>query len=136
MHPTARPAAPATRPILLDLVHLSRQTADDLDLQRELLELFQHQAPDLIARMRALMQDQASAEPQAVLCNLVHQLKGSALAIGAFLLAETAAETERDLAEKTNFSISGTGDTALLPLAAVLAQSLAAIDDYISKLKI
>ncbi|MHB8883717.1 MAG: Hpt domain-containing protein [Methylovirgula sp.] len=86
--------------------------------------------------MRALTQEKASVEPQADLGNLVHQLKGSALAIGAFLLAETAAETERDLAERASFSAPGTAEAALSPLAAVLAQSLTAIDAYISRLKI
>lgn len=123
------------RPILLDLAHLSRQTADDLQLQRELLELFKLQSPELIARMRALMLEQQSAKPQPVLCHLIHQLKGSALAIGAFPLAAAAAAAEQSLAESTGFSSAESDEAVLSALAAVLAQSLVAIDIYISCLE-
>ena len=125
-----------TRPILLDLEHLSRQTADDLQLQRELLELFKLQSPKLIAGMRALMAEPQSVKPQPVLSNLIHQLKGSALAIGAFPLAEAAAEAERSLAKSTGLSTPESDEAALSALAVVLARSLVVIDIYISRLEI
>lgn len=136
MHRTAQTATVEARPILLDLAHLSQQTADDLQLQRELLELFKLQSPELIARMRALTWKQPSAESQPVLCDLVHQLKGSALAIGAFPLAAAAAAAERTLAESTGSNTPESDEAVFSALAAVLARSLAAIDDYISKLEI
>ena len=95
MHCPAQTATMEAHPILLDLTHLSLQTADDRHLQRELLELFKRQAPELVARMRALTRNQTPAGPQPALADLIHQLKGSALAIGAFPLAAAAAETEQ-----------------------------------------
>lgn len=122
--------------ILLDLTHLSQQTADDRHLQRELLELFKRQAPELVARMRALTRNQTPAVPQPVLADLIHQLKGSALAIGAFPLAAAAAAAEQALAENAGAGAAKNGEAMLSALTTVLAQSLTVIDHYISKIEI
>lgn len=133
---TAQTTAPQSPLILLDLAHLSRQTADDRQLQRELLQLFKLQSPELVAQMHALTSLPPSAEPQPVLCNLIHQLKGSALAIGAFPLAAAAAAAEQALAPSGNVSAAESGEAVLAALAAMLAQSLIAIDIYISELEV
>jgi HPt (histidine-containing phosphotransfer) domain-containing protein len=74
-----------SRPI--DLAHLSRQTNGDRSLEQEVLGLFVQQA--------VLVREQmAGADPEGRF-RLAHSLKGSALGIGAFALADCAAEIER-----------------------------------------
>jgi HPt (histidine-containing phosphotransfer) domain-containing protein len=72
--------APDDRPI--DLVHLARATLGDRGLEREVLQLFDRQADQLIARMR-------SATPASI-ATLAHTLKGSARGIGAWRVARAA----------------------------------------------
>jgi HPt (histidine-containing phosphotransfer) domain-containing protein len=76
--------APGDRPI--DLVHLARTTMGDRSLEREVLQLFDRQAIQLIARMRA------SAPGGLVM--LAHTLKGSARGIGAWRVARAAEALE------------------------------------------
>lgn len=73
-------AASDTPPINFDF--LRRQTFDDLDLQRELLELFVAQARELVPSLPA-----RSPHEQA---DLAHRLVGSARAVGAVAAAEAA----------------------------------------------
>ena len=77
------PLAPLDAP--LDLDHLARMTLGDTELEHEVLAMFAEQSIRLIAAMAALPAD-ASA--------LAHKLKGSARGIGAFAVAEAAAELE------------------------------------------
>lgn len=80
----ADPACP------IDLVHLSRQTMGDRELEVELLALFDRQAAAIAARLGAL-----DAEgPQNWRVDLAHKLKGSARAIGAFAVAAAAENYE------------------------------------------
>ena len=83
-------AAPA-----IDHAHLARMTFGDRGLERELLELFDRQAAILLARMRTA--DAASVAA------LAHTLKGSALGVGASLVAQAAAAVEQasDAAERS-----------------------------------
>src|SRR5205823_3159578 len=60
--------APGDRPI--DLVHLARTTMGDRSLEREVLQLFERQATQLVGRMR-------TAAPGSI-GMLAHTLKGSA----------------------------------------------------------
>jgi HPt (histidine-containing phosphotransfer) domain-containing protein len=76
--------APDERPI--DLVHLARTTLGDRTLEREVLQLFDRQSTQLIARMR-------SAAPDG-LAMLVHTMKGSARGIGAWRVARAAEALE------------------------------------------
>lgn len=74
------------RPV--DLAHLAQQTMGDRDLERDVLNLFVHQAlgvRDQIAK--------ASVEERLF---LLHGLKGSARAVGAFAVAGCADEIERN----------------------------------------
>jgi HPt (histidine-containing phosphotransfer) domain-containing protein len=77
------PLAPLDAP--LDLDHLARMTLGDTELEHEVLAMFAAQSIRLIAAMAALPAD-ASA--------LAHKLKGSARGVGAFAVAEAAAELE------------------------------------------
>jgi HPt (histidine-containing phosphotransfer) domain-containing protein len=77
------PLAPDDGPI--DIVHLQRMTLGDAGLEREVLAMFSAQAVHLADALAGLPTDAAA---------LVHTLKGSARAIGAFGVAEAAARLE------------------------------------------
>ncbi len=67
----------------LDLVHLSRQTLGDRELEREILSLFVKQSVQLSQRMFK----SSKAEEQH---DLAHTLIGSARAVGAWRVAKAA----------------------------------------------
>ena len=75
---------------VLDLEHLSRQTAGDRALEGELLALFEAQC----ARLRPLL---AAGPSPAERADAAHTLKGSARAIGAWPLAAAADRLEAAL---------------------------------------
>ena len=75
---------------VLDLDHLSRQTAGDRALEGELLALFEAQC----ARLRPLL---AAGRPSGERADAAHTLKGSARAIGAWRLAAAADRLEAAL---------------------------------------
>ncbi|WP_315920098.1 Hpt domain-containing protein [Mesorhizobium sp. SP-1A] len=72
----------------LDLEHLARQTMDDRDLAREVLELFVQQAISVRDSM-------AGCDARQRLL-LAHNLKGAARGVGAFAIAEWAARAEEN----------------------------------------
>lgn len=78
----ARPSN--SRPI--DLVHLAIQTMGDKLLEIEVLQMFARQA-------RQLMKELASGNTAARAAT-AHRLKGAALAVGAFSVAEAAGAIE------------------------------------------
>src|SRR5215468_7922006 len=80
--PPLSPGEPA-----VDLAHLARMTFGEKGLEREVLELFEHQANMLLAHM-------AAEEPRMVGA-LAHTLAGSASGIGAWRVAEAATALER-----------------------------------------
>jgi HPt (histidine-containing phosphotransfer) domain-containing protein len=80
------PAAPALQTRTIDRAHLKQMTFGDRSLERELLQLFDRQAEQLMARMRA--------SDAAVLAMLAHTLKGSALGVGANDVARAASAAE------------------------------------------
>jgi HPt (histidine-containing phosphotransfer) domain-containing protein len=73
-----------SRPI--DLAHLSRQTMGDRALEQEVLALFVQQA--------ILVKEQIAGAVVAERLRLAHSLKGSARGVGAFAIADCAAEIE------------------------------------------
>ena len=75
------------RPI--DLVHLSRQSLGDRALETELLSLFERQAHLIVARMAGPELDGRA------FVELAHTLKGSALVVGAWRVAEAARKCEQ-----------------------------------------
>ncbi|MCC2688400.1 MAG: Hpt protein [Rhizobiaceae bacterium] len=81
---------PACRPV--DLAHLSRQTMGDRELEREVLQLFVQQAEAVRTRI-------LEAEIGERLF-LAHGLKGSAMNIGAYAIAECAGKIEDSPADR------------------------------------
>ncbi|MGN6766723.1 MAG: Hpt domain-containing protein [Rhizobiaceae bacterium] len=82
--------AARTRPI--DLAHLSRQTLGDRAVEEEVLSLFMQQAGTVCEQIST-----AASEERR---NLAHGLKGSALGVGAFAVAEAASAVEAEPASK------------------------------------
>jgi HPt (histidine-containing phosphotransfer) domain-containing protein len=114
---------------LLDLEHLSHQTSGDTLLERELLNLFRQRAPELLDRMHTL----ALTPHGSALCDLAHQLRGSALALGTFAVAAAAEMVEHAFAPNAWHDDGGavfhaSGEAALATLAFNLTQALAAIE--------
>jgi HPt (histidine-containing phosphotransfer) domain-containing protein len=75
-----------SRPI--DLVHLATQTMGDKLLEIEVLQMFARQA-------RQLMKELSSADADVTVAS-AHRLKGAALAVGAFGVAEAAGAVETE----------------------------------------
>ena len=69
----------------IDLGHLARMTCGEKALEREVLEMFLKQSDRLVSAL--------SDTPEAAV-DLSHALKGSARAIGAFGVADLAANVE------------------------------------------
>jgi HPt (histidine-containing phosphotransfer) domain-containing protein len=105
------PLAPDDGPI--DIEHLQRMTLGDASLEREVLAMFSAQAAGLIGKLAALPVDAAA---------LAHTLKGSARAIGAFAVADAAADLEAALQQ------GGNVPQALTELKATIAQARMAVD--------
>jgi HPt (histidine-containing phosphotransfer) domain-containing protein len=105
------PLVPDDGPI--DLDHLKRMTLGDESLEREVLAMFSAQSVSLIGALAALPAEAAG---------LVHTLKGSARAVGAFAVADAAAVLEAALKN------SGDPAEALAELKDAVAQARAAID--------
>jgi HPt (histidine-containing phosphotransfer) domain-containing protein len=99
----------------IDIEHLARMTLGERSLEREVLELFGRQADILLPRIRR--GDLALAAASA------HTLKGSALGIGAFGVAQAADAVER--AQKSDRD--GSVVTAIETLAVVLEETKAEI---------
>ena len=83
----------------VDLVHLSSLTMGDKHLEIEILEMFSAQIPQYLEMANA-------SKDQREIRRAAHTIKGAARGVGAFRLAELAAETEEsgafDLKEMTN----------------------------------
>jgi HPt (histidine-containing phosphotransfer) domain-containing protein len=77
----------STVPPPVDLAHLARYTGGDPVLDREVLQLFVQQSSAMLAQL-------PGARDAKTWHDIVHALKGSARGIGAFALAEVAAEAE------------------------------------------
>ena len=110
------PLVPDDGPI--DIAHLQRMTLGDVSLEREVLAMFAAQAAGLV-RALANSPDDAGA--------LVHTLKGSARAIGAFAVADAASSLE--------LLIGSGGDRrkALVELNDAVARARAAIDEILQR---
>ena len=121
--PNSRPdpavAAPAAGEPAIDLVHLERQTDGDSALQQELLALFEGQLTSLPAQV-----SDDSAEPRRR-ADAAHQLKGSALALGAWVVARAAAAVETALSDGA--AGPGAVTSALAQLSSAVAAARAAL---------
>ena len=76
----------------VDLVHLNRYTGGDRALNEEILSLFEQQCHEMLARLDSFAT--ASGEDKHWR-EITHTLKGAARGIGAFALADAAAEAEK-----------------------------------------
>jgi HPt (histidine-containing phosphotransfer) domain-containing protein len=110
------PLAPDDGPI--DIVHLRRMTLGDVDLEREVLAMFSAQAVGLAGALATLPSDARA---------LVHTLKGSARAIGAFGVADAAACLEAMIQN------GGNPVEALAELDDAVSQARAAIDAILQR---
>jgi len=74
----------------VDLEHLARYTGGEADLNAEVLEMFVGQCAQALIRLHALIESRDVRTWRDTL----HTLKGSALGVGAFPLAEELASAE------------------------------------------
>lgn len=130
MHHSSQTVAEASA-APFDRRHLAQQTGGDLALQRELLEMFRDRAPLLLDAMQRLIETPQA--PTRALCDLAHQLKGSALAIGAFNVALAAGTVEGRSAGDPCGGRTDAG-AAVAALAEALAQTLPALDAHLRAL--
>ena len=105
------PLAPEDGPI--DVEHLRRMTLGDANLERQVLAMFLAQASRLVDALAGLPADAGV---------LAHTLKGSALAIGAFRLADAAGWLE------TAVLTGGDPAAASADLTEAFAQARTSID--------
>lgn len=133
MHRSSQTVAEASA-APFDRRHLAQQTGGDLALQRELLEMFRDRAPLLLDAMQRLTETPQA--PARALCDLAHQLKGSALAIGAFNVALAAGAVEGRFAGDPcgGRTDAGAALAALAALAEALALALPALDAHLRAL--
>ena len=110
------PLAPDDGPI--DTEHLQRMTLGDASLEREVLAMFSGQAIRLMRELAAPSSDRPA---------LVHMLKGSARAIGAFRVGEAAESLEAVLRQ------GGDPSEALDELADAVTSARAAIDEILRR---
>jgi HPt (histidine-containing phosphotransfer) domain-containing protein len=110
------PLVPDDGPI--DIEHLQRMTLGDGRLEREVLAMFSAQAASLLATLASLPPDAGA---------LVHTLKGSARAIGAFAVADAALDLE------TAFQNGRDRATALGALDEAIRQARTAIDLFLRR---
>ena len=114
------PLVPDAAPVetTIDLVHLGRMTLGDATVEREVLAMFAAQAADLTDRLAGLPADAAV---------LVHTLKGSARAIGAFRVGDAAADLEHALRERRTTALP------ILALRDAVAEARSAIDAILKR---
>ena len=112
-------AVVSERPI--DLVHLSKYTMGDKNLEREVLNLFATQSAIYLDRLREAEDDRSWLEA-------VHTLRGSAAGVGAWRVATYAGKVER-LEGKDRNAICGSAIDEL-------SQSVAEVNEYIHDLMV
>lgn len=112
-HSRHRPEFPMPQ-TAIDLVHLARQTGGDQDLERELLALFAQQC---VRHLRTIH----AAEDARIRMDAAHTLKGAALAIGAWQVADAADAIEQHLAATDARRAETAMDTLALAAAEVRA---------------
>jgi HPt (histidine-containing phosphotransfer) domain-containing protein len=77
----------------VDYEHLKVQAAEDLGVMREVLQLF-------LIHTEQLLGELANATDEKSWKQLTHTLKGSARGVGAFGVADAAADAERAILDK------------------------------------
>lgn len=82
----------STKDEVVDLIHLNRYTGGDRALNEEILSLFESQCYEMLARLETFAWESGDAKSWR---EITHSLKGAARGIGAFALADAAAEAEK-----------------------------------------
>lgn len=101
---------PLTKPVSIgpscpiDLVHLSKQTFGERELESELLRLFDRQAAQIVERL-----SDVGLSDRRWRADLAHTLKGSARAVGAFGVAAAAQTYEEAAASTASMDAALTG---------------------------
>lgn len=94
----------------VDLDHLARYTGGDRALNAEVLQLFVGQAGQLLDQLQAVL----DASDHKGWRHITHSIKGAARGIGAFALADMAAEAEPlDLTKDTAAALAAIGTLKL-----------------------
>ena len=93
-----RSPIPSEQEPAIDLVHLSRQTLGDRELEIELLSLFAKQAKAIV---NTLSGSTPGAVPSRGSGDLLHMLCGSARAVGSWAVAAEAQALEQDVGHGT-----------------------------------
>ena len=78
---------PSATPAPVDLDHLARYTGGDRAIDRDVLQLFVQQSSAMLAQL-------PDVRDRKTWYHITHALKGAARGIGAFALADVAAEAE------------------------------------------
>jgi HPt (histidine-containing phosphotransfer) domain-containing protein len=74
----------------VDIAHLSRYTGGDEVLNAEVLQLFDQQITEMVAKLQSILDAQDAKSWKQV----THTLKGAARGVGAFEFADAAAAAE------------------------------------------
>jgi HPt (histidine-containing phosphotransfer) domain-containing protein len=86
------------RATVIDLEHLAKYTGGDEKLNAEIFRLFDLQANELVAQLQSIL----AARDAKSWKQVTHTLKGAARGIGAFPMADAAADLEPiDLNDQT-----------------------------------
>ncbi len=75
---------------VIDLEHLARYTGGDAALNREILRLFEMQTCEMVAKLRTILDARDAKSWKEV----THTIKGAARGVGAFAMADAAAQCE------------------------------------------
>ena len=75
---------------VIDLEHLARYTGGDVALNAEILRLFETQTSELVANLRTIL----DARDEKSWKEVTHTIKGAARGVGAFAMADAAAQCE------------------------------------------
>jgi HPt (histidine-containing phosphotransfer) domain-containing protein len=75
---------------VIDLEHLARYTGGDIALNAEILRLFETQTSELVASLRTIL----DARDEKSWKEVTHTIKGAARGVGAFAMADAAAQCE------------------------------------------
>ena len=76
----------------VDLAHLDRYTGGDRAINEEILVLFENHCREMLQRLEGIASDPSAAKTWR---ETTHTLKGAARGIGAFPIADAAAEAEK-----------------------------------------
>jgi len=117
-----RGQGPAQEPMTIDEDHLGRMTLGDRSLEREVLEIF--------ARQTALTMERIARAAPAGAAAAAHTLKGSAVGIGAWRVAQAAERLEQAAAAKGDEAALS---AAIAELEAASAETRAAIGQRLGR---